>query len=185
MTVKRKDTKWLNLYSLSEALLKTNQELMAVKFFSSKIKRAAEKQSRQWLYWQALEEVGVKITPGHFQPNDVVCRNCKIRWLSHKEKMTDVNMATAIFEDAFQDAYDAALIISGDSDFVAPIKAIYRNFENKRVVVAFPPNRTSVYLKKIARSYFTIGRKNLKDHQLPLEITKADGYTLHKPKEWY
>ena len=136
------------------------------------------------MYLQALEEVGVHITHGYFQPNDIKCRNCKEKWLIHKEKMTDVNMATAIFEDAFQDEYDMALIISGDSDFVAPIKAIYRNFKNKRVVVAFPPNRSSVYLKKVAKAYFTIGRKKLKDHQLPPTITKADGYVLHKPEEW-
>lgn len=37
--------------------------------------------------------------------------------------MTDVNIATAIIVDAYKDAYDMAMLISGDSDLTPPIKA--------------------------------------------------------------
>lgn len=99
--------------------------------------------------------------------------------------MTDVNIATAIIRDAYKDEYDIAIVVSGDSDLVPPIKAVEEDFANKLVGIAFPPNRHSVNLKTAAHFYFNIWHIKLKNHQLPLEITKADGYTLHKPKEWY
>ena len=43
--------------------------------------------------------------------------------------MTDVNIATQMIIDAYQDKYDTAMLISGDSDLVPPIKAINENFK--------------------------------------------------------
>jgi hypothetical protein len=36
----------------------------------------------------------------------------------------------------------------------------------------------------VAKGSFIIGRKKLKDSQLPKEITKSNGYKLIRPKEW-
>lgn len=55
--------------------------------------------------------------------------------------MTDVNIATQILIDAYQDKYDMAMLISGDSDLVPPIKAMHKIFNKKRVFVVFPPKR--------------------------------------------
>ena len=184
MTDRYKDTKWLNLYSLSLSFLKHNQMLNDVNFYTARIKKNPEKQRRQKVYLQALEANGVKIIEGQYQAHRESCRNCKNVWLKYKEKMTDVNIATAIIRDAYKNVYDVAIVVSGDSDLMPPIKAVKEDFKNKLVGVAFPPNRHSVNLKEVVHFYFTIGRKKLKDHQLPLEITKADGYVLHKPEEW-
>ena len=45
--------------------------------------------------------------------------------MDQNEKMTDVNIATHLIIDAFQDRYDMAMLISGDSDLVPPIKAVH------------------------------------------------------------
>jgi hypothetical protein len=42
--------------------------------------------------------------------------------------MTDVNIATQILIDAFQDKYDMTMLISGDSDLVPPIRTIHELF---------------------------------------------------------
>ena len=39
--------------------------------------------------------------------------------------MTDVNIATQMMIDAFQDKYNMAMLISGDSDLVPPIIIYY------------------------------------------------------------
>ena len=52
--------------------------------------------------------------------------------------MTDVNIATQILIDAYQDNFDMAMLISGDSDLVPPIKAVHELFPKKRVFVTFP-----------------------------------------------
>jgi len=67
---------------------------------------------------------------------------------------------------------------------VPPIKAVHQNFKNKRVVVAFPPNRKNISVSKVAKGSFTIGRKKLKDHQLSRKVIKPDGFVLEKPTEW-
>ncbi len=86
--------------------------------------------------------------------------------------------------DAYKDAFDMAMLISGDSDFVPPIKAIHENFSQKRVFVAFPPKRHNASVSAVAKGFMTIGRKKLLDSQFPEEIPKKSGYILKKPIEW-
>ena len=51
-------------------------------------------------------------------------------------------------------------------------------YPTKRVVVAFPPERTSVELREAAVAGFVIGRKRIKDSQLPGRVVKSDGHVL-------
>lgn len=77
MTDRFKDTKWLNLHSLSLSFLKYNQTLNAVNYYTARIKKNPEKQRRQKVYLQALEATGVKIIEGQYQAHRETCRNCK------------------------------------------------------------------------------------------------------------
>jgi uncharacterized LabA/DUF88 family protein len=98
--------------------------------------------------------------------------------------MTDVNIATQIMIDAFQDRYDTAMLISGDSDLVPPIKTIHDLFKNKRVFVAFPPKRHNSSVAIVAKGSMIIGRKKLVDSLFENEVVKKNGFILRKPKEW-
>lgn len=180
MTKVWKDIKWLNVKKMARSLLKPTQELIQVKYFTSRVANNPEKEKRQTTYLEALQTKGVTIIYGKYQPNTEECKRCGNIWSKPKEKITDVNMIV----DAYQDKYDTALLISGDSDLVPPIKAVHQNFKNKRVVVAFPPNRKNISVSKVAKGSFTIGRKKLKDHQLSRKVIKPDGFVLEKPTEW-
>lgn len=98
--------------------------------------------------------------------------------------MTDVNIATEMLNDAFNDRYDTAMLISGDSDLVPPIRSIHENYNSKRVFVAFPPKRQNQTVADASKGYLTIGRKKLLDSQFPIQIQKKDGYILLKPSSW-
>ena len=98
--------------------------------------------------------------------------------------MTDVNIAVEILADAYLDKYDMALLITGDSDLIPPINAVHNLFKNKRVFVAFPPNRHNVSIQQAAKGSITIGRKKLKDAQFPKNVAKKDGFILKRPTEW-
>ena len=63
---------------------------------------------------------------------------------------TDVNISVELMADAFQNQFDTALIVSADSDLVGPVETVRRLFPTKRMVVAFPPKRTSFALQKAA-----------------------------------
>jgi len=100
------------------------------------------------------------------------------------EKMTDVNIAVEILKDVYQNEFDAALLISADSDLVPPVKTVRELFPNKRVVVASPPGRYSIDLAESANKSFVISRRNIAKSLLPEEIEKADGYILRCPSLW-
>jgi hypothetical protein len=98
--------------------------------------------------------------------------------------MTDVNIATQIIIDAYQDKYDTAILISGDSDLVPPIRAVHDTFKKKRVGVFFPPKRFNNSVAAVAKGSLIIGKKKLADSQFDDEIKKKDGFVLRKPTEW-
>lgn len=176
--------KWLNLKALVLSLLKPNQELTAIKYFTSRVSNNPDKQKRQTNYLEALETQGIKIYYGHYQRDTIECKRCGNIWPNYNEKMTDVNIATHMLADAYQDNYDMAMLISGDSDLVPPILVIHENFKQKRVFVAFPPKRFNNSVALVAKGSLTIGRKKLIDCQFADEVAKSDGFTLHKPVEW-
>lgn len=176
--------KWLNIRSLAESLLKPGQEIVGIKYFTSRVSNNPDKQKRQSTYIEALETVGIKIYYGHYQLDAIECRRCSNVWANYNEKMTDVNIATQMLVDAYQDNYDMAMLISGDSDLVPPIMAIHENFGQKRVFVAFPPKRFNNSVSLVAKGSMIIGRKKLMDNQFPKEVIKPDGYILTMPAAW-
>lgn len=176
--------KWLDISILAENLIKSNQELQLIKYFTSRVSNNPEKQKRQTKYIEALETKGVKIYYGHYQSGSIECNRCGNIWATYSEKMTDVNIATQMIIDAYNNTYDMAMLISGDSDLVPPIKSIHESFKDKRVFVAFPPKRHNSSVAIVAKGSMTIGRKKLVDSQFPEEVEKRDGYIIKKPLEW-
>ena len=176
--------KWLDINSLVNNLLKPNQELVKIKYFTSRVNNNPNKLQKQNTYIEALETTGVKVYYGRYQSNPVECNRCGNIWADYNEKMTDVNIATHMIIDVFKDEYDAAFLISGDSDLVPPIKEIHNTFNKKRVFVLFPPKRHNQSVALVARGSMTLGKKKIKDNQFDDEVKKSDGYVLKKPDDW-
>lgn len=176
--------RWLNLKKLVENLLQPNQELRQIKYFTSRVNNNIDKQKRQSTYIDALESVNVKVIYGKYQDGAIECNRCGHIWLNAKEKMTDVNIATHIIMDAYKDKYDMAMLISGDSDLVPPIKAVHENFNTKRVLIAFPPKRQNSSMALVAKGSLIIGRKKLADSLFDDEVISKSGYKLVIPSSW-
>ena len=98
--------------------------------------------------------------------------------------MTDVNIATQMLADAFDDGFDTALLLSADSDLTAPVRLILSRFPGKRIVIVQPPGRLSVNLSNAATAYFTLGEAHLRQSLLPDVVRRADGYVLRRPEHW-
>ena len=178
------NSRWLDIKKLIQNLLKSNQELVAVKYYTSRVSNDPDKQKRQSTYIDALESTDVKIFYGNYQNSTIECKRCLNVWRKANEKMTDVNIATAIIVDAFQDEYDMAMLISGDSDLVPPMREVHKLFKNKRVFVAFPPKRHNSSVSAIAKGSLQIGRKKLADSQFSEEVESKSGYILKVPTNW-
>lgn len=176
--------KWLNVNKLVVSLLQPNQELISIKYFTSRVNHNPDKQKRQSTYIDALEGTGAKIIYGNYQDGTTKCKRCHHVWQTAKEKMTDVNIATAIIVDAFKDEYDMAMLISGDSDLTPPIREVHSLFNKKRVFIAFPPKRHNSSMALVAKGSLIIGRKKLVDAQFDEEVESKTGYKLKIPREW-
>ncbi|NIA15988.1 MAG: NYN domain-containing protein [Nitrospiraceae bacterium] len=188
---------WLNVQALVQRFLKPDSRLVFTKYFTARISgsrpgdpthRAQELDAKRQRQCDFLDALGtlphLRIYEGHYLSKVAKCFHCNRSWQTHEEKMTDVQIATEMLTDAFGDAFDTALLISGDSDLVPPIRAVTRLFSGKRVVVAFPPKRESGQLKKVADAFLNIGRGVLKHSQFPDQVVKPDGYVLNRPTKW-
>ena len=178
---------WLDVAALARTLLKPGQQLLATHYFSARIRdngRNAADQKRQSDYLEALAVQGVQCQFGHYLEKQRECRACHATWPDYEEKMTDVNIAIQLMTDAFDDTSDVALVISGDSDLTTPIRRVRERFPEKRVIVAFPPQRHSKALKQHANGHLAISENKLRASQLPAGVTTASGYVIQRPAHW-
>ena len=179
---------WLDLVALSRQLLKPDQALQAVHYFTTRIRangRNVQDMRRQTVYLEALGSLnGITLHYGHFLEKQRKCRACGAQWMDYEEKMTDVNIAVQLLADAFDNRFDTALLVSADSDLTTPVRQVLSRFPDKRIVVAQPPGRQSVNLTRAASAYFTVGEGKLRGSQLPATVTRADGFALQRPAHW-
>jgi uncharacterized LabA/DUF88 family protein len=175
---------WLDLNKMAQSLLKSNQTLVRVKYFTSRIRLPHDKAARQNTFLEALETLpNLDIFYGNYQINKRTCRNCGSIDRVKNEKMTDVNIATEMLTDAFLGKFDTALLISGDGDLTTPVKRI-ADTAGKRVVLVYPPDRRSFALESVATAHIFLGRQHLVDSQFPLHVRKANGFILNRPAVW-
>ena len=176
---------WLNIQALIESIIKPDQKLVTTKYFTSRVKAPGDKVRRQSTFLEALGTLAdFEIKYGKYQFNPRTCVHCGHEDQLPSEKMSDVNIATALMVDAFRNRFDTALLISADSDLLAPITAIKQEFPRKWVVVVFPPASHSVDLENVADVSFTLGRAKIAHCLFPPEVTKPDGFILRCPEEW-
>ena len=178
---------WLDLNLLVNKLLRPWQQLVVVRYFTTRVMPEPgdpDKPKRQNAYLEALKTLsGLTIHYGYFLPKERPCRQCGSIVRTYEEKMTDVNIAVSLLTDAQDGVFDTAMVISGDSDLSGPIEEVRRRYASKRVVVAFPPDRASKQLRSGGPS-FTIGRDAFRYSQFPNQVTTARGHVLQRPSSW-
>lgn len=141
--------KWLNLAKLAQLLTKVRDQKVvkivycsafAVHFTNTPLH---DKVNRHRAYCKALEAKQVICSMGKFAKRDMsfASSHYKARWKRREEKQTDVRIAISILEDAYEDIYDAAYVVSGDSDLVPCFERVRERFPAKRIITVAPPSR--------------------------------------------
>ncbi len=177
---------WLNIEGMIEDLIRPEDDLLATKYFTSKVTHMPHSEKRQKTYLEALvEATNTEIFYGRFQviPNAIVC-SCGITTDEINEKMTDVQIATHLLTDSFTNKFERAIIITGDTDIIPAIVAVKKHHPDKMIGVYFPPDRHSSNLENHADFYGTIGEIKLRNNQLPNNVKKPGGYVLTRPPSW-
>jgi len=187
--IKRTPYRWLDLMRFAQAMLPRNQVTL-VKYFTALVKPSASdaiKQVRQQTYLRALATIPtIETHLGSFQSHKVrrplANGNGTVEVIDMKEKGSDVNLATELLVDGFQNAYEIAVIVTNDSDLVAPVRAVRENLQ-KTVGIINPHQRQSVELRKCASFVKEVRTWTLRDSQLPATLTDSHG-EIHKPSGW-
>jgi len=98
-----------------------------------------------------------------------------------EEKGSDVNLAAHLLNDAWKNAFEAAAVISNDTDLVTPIQMV--SVERRKPVFVVCPGRWQMApdLEKVASYKRHIHRKMLAAAQFPDPIP---GTTISKPATW-
>ena len=189
--------RWLDLSALCEKALPEFQ-INRIRYFTSKVRatpKDPQKPVRQDILIRALLTIpNLSVHLGRFPrhpawrpllhpPPDG--RNI-VQIIDTKEKGSDVKLASYLLLDGFQQEYDAAIVVSNDSDLCEPIR-IARCELALQVGVLFPccrPNRMpSRHLKRIATFHRSICTNVLLACQFPPTLQDARG-TIRKPDEW-
>ncbi len=176
---------WLDLERLTRSLLKSNQQLVTIRYFTARVRNDPPAEQRQQTYLNALAAHSglVDIRQGRFQQKSKFCRECQSSWFEYEEKETDVSLAVTLLEDGVNNLYDTALIMSADSDMAPAVRAIKRLRPSARVVVASPPNRRSNALKRLCDASISISITKVRQAQLP-EAVQAGGQSYTRPTYW-
>lgn len=98
-----------------------------------------------------------------------------------EEKGSDVNLATHLLNDAWNDLFEAAVVISNDTDLVVPIRMVTE--ERKRTVFVVCPGRWQIapQLRNVASHVRHIRAAALRAAQLPDTLS---GTAISKPGGW-
>ena len=146
---------------------------------------------RQELYFRALRTIPhLSITLGHFQSSDVRMATVSpsgaiggtVLVRKTEEKDSDVNLATLLLKEGFQNLYDVAVVISNDSDLLLPIEVVKTDLR-KPVGVFNPHQKPSSCLRQCASFYKQIREGVLSASQFPAMLSDHHG-SFTKPPNW-
>ena len=126
--------RWLNLTKFAKNIIPDGYDLSQTKYFTSRILQPKLSVKRQTTYIEALNTLSdLKIYEGKFLDEEQHCHDCKkilacneCRSIHHKrsEKRTDVNIATQLLVDAYEDNFDCAVLVSADTDLGQVLKVL-------------------------------------------------------------
>ena len=196
-SLKGTSNKWLDLVSMCKALLRPNQELIAVKYYSAQISsgsRSPEKSFRQKIYLEALQvNPIVQVKLGYFSIHKTMMplaadfskgKISMVEVIKTEEKGTDVNLAVQMAVDAVRGNFDYAMLFSNDSDMAYSVQIAVKECK-KKIGLYIDRNAIShkvlkenaCYIRRITQSF-------LAEHQFPDEIETSNGRIIKKPKDW-
>lgn len=191
--IKGKPNKWLNIRKLCETLLPANQ-IECIKYFTAKVGARPSNLSapvNQEAYLRALRTLpNFEIHFGHFLTHIVRMPLAHpvaglpqfVEVIKTEEKGSDVNLATQLLNDAHLERFEVAVVVSGDSDLLGPVKIVMNELKMK-VGVLNPQQRTCRVLANQATFYRHIRQGVLSQCLFPSPMADAAG-TFHKPPTW-
>ena len=181
---------WLDLAAMCRLLL-PKDEIHRIKYFTAEVTARPndpDKPQRQQTYWRALRTIpNLEIILGSFLSHEVRMplappASGYAQVIRTEEKGSDVNLATHLLVDAFHNDLELAVVVSNDSDLLAPIQIVAREF-GKPVGLLNPHKNTSVALQPHVLFVKHIRQGVLANSLFPPVMTDSKG-AFRKPSRW-
>lgn len=102
-----------------------------------------------------------------------------IKYATQEEKKTDVNIAVNLLEDAYQDKFDTAILISWDNDISPAVESVKKAFPNKKVKVILPIGTRSRSLSLLCDEVI-----EMKEEDIANSLFSDVAYWIQKPEWW-
>ena len=175
---------WLNFMALAKRFTVKKDQLAEVFYFTALAYWRPAAKARHEVFISALENEGVRVVKGNFKEKDRFCKFCGASYKYHEEKETDVNIALHLLNEAYQNTYDKAILVTTDTDLVPAITMAKHHFPEKRFGVLFPIDRWSSELSSACDFWLKIQKKDLKKCQFPEKVHLPNGIILERPATW-
>ena len=185
--------KWLNLLKLSQRILDPGDTVEKVRYFTARVSARSgdpDAPRRQQIYLNALGTVPeVEFHYGRFLPKTkkrpLVSTGKFVEIHDTEEKGSDVNFATHLLTDGWHKRYEAALVMSQDTDLIEPMRIVTHELGLKVGLVWLDSRRPSREMARISSFVRHISSADLTASQFPNPITLTPPLLpLHKPATW-
>lgn len=189
----RPHLKWVDLHRLARHLLRSREQRITKVLYCSALAvhftntENHAKLHRHLAYCAALRAKGVVCSMGKFAKRDMVFKTERYKavWRRREEKQTDVRIAVSILEDAYEDVYDTAYVVSGDSDLVPLFERIRTRFPAKRIVTVAPLGRKhNDELLAIANTHAVIKQTQIEKALFGRVVVRGGTVVARRPREY-
>lgn len=172
--------KWLDLWSLAQSLCRPGETLAKVAYFSAYATWRPDAYARHRQYVAALKHRNVECHMARFSAQTASCLKCRTTWTRHEEKETDVHFSLTLLEDAIDNVFDRAIIVSADSDHVPAVRRVRARLPAKQMFAATPPGRHNKAreMLKACNSSVNITQGRVARCLLSPSFVDADGKTI-------
>jgi uncharacterized LabA/DUF88 family protein len=190
--------KWLDVKKMAELYMGSlsRPEIHRVRYFTAEVSARAhnpDQPTRQRTYLRALRTIpNLTIHLGHFaehiESRPRADGTGNVRVIVCDEKGSDVNLATYLLLDGAKGDYDAAFLVSNDSDLAEPVR-LARTELGRDIYVLDPHVEHKHRSKQLyaavgaPKFYKKLRHGPLSISQFPDLMSDADG-AFHKPSTW-
>lgn len=191
--LRRSKFKWVNLRSLSEELLFDTDSIDLIRYFTADVSPRsgdATAPDRQQAYMRALRTLpDFKVHKGRFLPKSktrplVGQEESYVRIHDTEEKGSDVNLATYLLYDAFRNKFDAALILSQDTDLIEPLRIVKHDLGLTVGVGWLDASSPGKKHRRVTDFIRHVNDPMLRRSQFPDPVVGKGGERFPKPVEW-
>lgn len=190
--VKDGPNKWLNIEKYFR-MLRQGDDVLKVKYFTAMV--TGPTRPNQEIFIKALATLPtVEVILGKYKTKKIKCTvppclHAGDRFFERQEeKRSDVSIAIHMLDDAYQDACDVFVIVSGDSDLVPAMHMIKHRCPQKKLALYVPARdkvrAAAVEIRGAADTHRELPIVLLGRCQFPVSLPDGSGGTITKPASW-